>query len=71
MALESVGLPTAKMIDSAFRTCHDMVLDEYDYHDPHKTIDSIEFGAKQKGLWSVNPSMLDGKPAVEIRIAVG
>lgn len=70
MALESIGTVTAKMIDSAFRACHDMVLDEYTTH-PGIDVASIYFAAHQKGLWSVAPSMLDGKPAVEIRIAVG
>jgi len=69
MALESFGTEMAKMLDSAVTACHDMVLDQMHYSEylPEKVL----FRAQQEGMWAVYPSMLDGKPAVEIRIAVG
>lgn len=65
MALESCGTLTAKAIDSAFKLCHDLILEEgYD-------IASQSFKLHVDGMFSVFPSKLDGKDAVEIRICVG
>lgn len=72
MALESFGEDIARMVDKAVTACHDLVLDECGSGlNPNPPVESVQFRAGQKGMWSVHPSMLDGKPAVEIRLAVG
>lgn len=73
MALESFGEDIARMVDKAVTACHDLVLDECGHPSgvPTKPVEQVQFKAGQEGMWSVFPSMLDGKPAVEIRLAVG
>ena len=69
MALESLGTSTAKKIDLAFQLCHDLVMEGMDH--PASQPEDVEFRASEHGMWAVFPSMLDGKPAVGIKIAVG
>lgn len=69
MALESFGTDMARMIDRAVSACHDLVLDECG-KDSTK-VDQVRFRAGQDGMWQVEPAVLDGKPAVAIRLAVG
>lgn len=72
MALESIGTTDAKMVDLAFQLIHGMIKDEMEMMGPNFSIDKIANWATGKnGQWKVLPSILDGKPAVEIRIAVG
>lgn len=72
MALESFGTSTAKMIDNAVKLCHDLILDEMTTMNS-ADIDKVNknFTCGQAGQWKVFASILDGKPAVEIRICVG
>lgn len=69
MALESTGLQT--QIDMAFKLCHDIIKNNMDSStfDPEKI--NTDFRVGQQGIWAVFASILDGRPAVEIRICVG
>jgi hypothetical protein len=72
MALESFGT-SARMIDNAVKLLHDLLLERnlsggFDPANPGKGFD---FQAGEEGIWRVIPSVLDGKPAIEIRLGVG
>lgn len=72
MALESFGQDTAKKINSAVVLCHDLLLDKKHVNfDPSNPSKGLQFQAGEEGIWRVTPSVLDGEPAVEIRLGVG
>lgn len=73
MALENFGTQQARMIDNAVDLLHDLLLERKTrgLFDPANPGKGFDFSAGEEGLWKVIPSVLDGEPAVEIRLGVG
>lgn len=75
MALENLG-DLSNTINRAFELCHDLILTEMrlvPHATPFETVAKVAetFKAREQGCWSVHPCLIDNKPAVQIKIAVG